>query len=355
MKVLLISQCPPPSGGIATWTKVYLNYMKNRADMAITVVNCALKGGRARNFNAKRNILAELWRTFGIAFQILAKSIKCKPDVIHLNSSCSPMGIIRDWLCVKLLPKHIPLILHCHCSIANQLGNNQRGIEFFKRVASRAQTILVLNSDSQKWVSDVCEKKSEIIPNFIDDSEVVQKPHTIVGPINKVVYIGHLLETKGINEMMTIARKFPQIDFVFAGSYTEDVEIILQAPNVKLLGDVAHDQVISLLDDADLFLFLSYTEGFSISLLEAMARGVPVVASDVGANRDMVEEFGGIIVPARDAEASICGFNQMLKLAEKERREMSDWEIKKVNEQYTTNSVLNKVIDIYQKVFAERK
>ena len=60
------------------------------------------------------------------------------------------------------------------------------------------------------------------------------------------------------------------------------------------------------LDKADVFLFPSYTEGFSISLTEAMASGLPCIASDVGANQDMLENHGGILIKTKKIRISWC-------------------------------------------------
>src|SRR5262249_35825678 len=70
----------------------------------------------------------------------------------------------------------------------------------------------------------------------------------------------------------------------------------------RFLGEVR--DVPGLLARASLFVLPSYTEGISLTLLEAMARGLPVVATRVGGNPEVVEGGEtGLLVPARDAEA----------------------------------------------------
>jgi glycosyltransferase involved in cell wall biosynthesis len=63
-----------------------------------------------------------------------------------------------------------------------------------------------------------------------------------------------------------------------------------------------HD-VPQLLSTFDVFVLSSYTEGLAVTLLEAMAAGLPVVATDVGGNREVVRDGEtGVLVPARDTE-----------------------------------------------------
>lgn len=71
---------------------------------------------------------------------------------------------------------------------------------------------------------------------------------------------------------------------------------------VRFLGD--RDDVKALLAGLDAFVLSSISEGYSISLLEASAAGLPIVATDVGGNGEIVEDgVTGRLVPSRDADA----------------------------------------------------
>lgn len=86
---------------------------------------------------------------------------------------------------------------------------------------------------------------------------------------------------------------------------------------VRLLGD--RSDVPDLLSGFDLFAMSSISEGYSIALLEACASGLPVVATDVGGNREIVRDgHHGLLVPARDPDALATALVALL--ADPERR-----------------------------------
>lgn len=353
MNIMLISQLPPPSGGIATWSKAYLNYMSEKENVEISCVNCALKGERADNFNAKRNIFTEIKRAIDIVKDTYKKA-KGDIDIVHLNSSCSALGILRDWFCIKMIKRSVPIVLHCHCTVQDQLGNNNLSKCFFKKVVNRANEIIVLNKVSQDWVLNETGRKALVLPNFIDEELVVENKRKKTTEIKEVFFAGHLLESKGIKEMAAITEKNPDIHFTFAGVYTDEMKKFLDKDNITLLGDVEHETVLNYLDKSDLYLFLSHTEGFSISLLEAMARGVPTLVSNVGANEDMVGDCGGVIVKAKNANSAVNGFKEAIQLTAKDYDTISMTEISKVKGYYLTNVVLDKLLDLYKEIEDEK-
>lgn len=126
------------------------------------------------------------------------------------------------------------------------------------------------------------------------------------------VYTGRLCEEKGLGELVDawalVEQSHPQARLVLVGEGPLRSELIGRIDDAGLTGTVvlagAFDDVEDFLRAADLFVLPSWEEGLSLSLLEAMAHELPVVASDIPANRVVVgdEQFGLLAAP-RDAEA----------------------------------------------------
>jgi glycosyltransferase involved in cell wall biosynthesis len=88
------------------------------------------------------------------------------------------------------------------------------------------------------------------------------------------------------------------------------------ADHVRLLGE--RDDVARLLHAFDLYVLCSVTEGLSLSILEAMAAGLPVVATRVGGNPELLDQGrAGILTPARDPDALADAIIDLLTNREK--------------------------------------
>ena len=145
-----------------------------------------------------------------------------------------------------------------------------------------------------------------------------------------------------------LAKQNPEVKFIVVGSVTEEMARVEKPQNVQTLGRLEAVDVEKQLNEADVFVFPSLTEGFSNALLEAMARGLPIIATDVGAALDMIENRGGKVVPVHDIGAMQSALNDMQKA--ETRKAMSEWNINKVKQCYEYNQVIEKLFHVYEEV-----
>ena len=243
----------------------------------------------------------------------------------------------------------IPLVVHFHCDIPYWVRNPLIKT-YLRRLLKISKVNFVLCKNSKQYLKQEFNQDSVFIPNFVNERLILD--HKSVNPeIKKVCFIGRVSEAKGAKEILEVAQKFPDIQFMLVGEVSDEVQSWIKPNNIELLGILSHDKAMEILDESDLFLFPSHTEGFSLALAESMARGVPAIATDVGANSNMIEDRGGVIVSVVDTEAMIDALNKMQEPIL--RQEMSNWCINKVRENYTVNQVMRTITQLYKETIGE--
>ncbi len=175
----------------------------------------------------------------------------------------------------------------------------------------------------------------------------------------KVVLFAHRLSRrKGAHLIPEIAVKVTKarkdVIFVVVGAGPEERNLKLKIENwklenfVRLVGEVPHRELPAYYRAADVFLMPSEEEGFPHVLLEAMAAGLPYVASDVGGVREITPpEFQPYVVSRGDIHVFTGKILELLALSPPEINQVAVAEREWV-EQYDVNSVLAKFVTLFQ-------
>jgi glycosyltransferase involved in cell wall biosynthesis len=117
---------------------------------------------------------------------------------------------------------------------------------------------------------------------------------------------------------------------------------------VKFLG-IRRD-IPQLMNAADAYVMSSSWEGMPMVLLEASATGLPIVATDVGGNREVVlDGITGFLVPPRNPEALAEAMLRMMDLPEEKRREMG----KAARKHIEKNFSLDRIVDMWEALYKE--
>jgi glycosyltransferase involved in cell wall biosynthesis len=135
------------------------------------------------------------------------------------------------------------------------------------------------------------------------------------------VYTGRLHPAKGLAELLRAWERIrlwrPEAQLCLAGEGPMRAELESQIGERKLAGRVhllgPFDSVEDLLAAADVFILPSYEEGMSLSLLEAMAAGLPIVATDIPGNRSLIRDGQeGLLTPPGNVEALTAAILRLL-------------------------------------------
>lgn len=342
-RIMLISVSPESAiGGISTWTKGFLSYCNEKK------ISCRLVDISKINNVQHGGVIKEIQRTLRI-FKDLKRTLVTETfDVVHLNTSIGFYGVIRDYHIAKYIKRYrIPIVVHFHCDIP--FWDKGRIInKYLSRLFKFSDMNCVLCTSSKKYLRERYNRSSELIPNYVDFT-IADKPKEIRKSIKKIIYTGRVSINKGSPEILDIATRFPQITFILVGKVLKEMDSYIKPNNVIFTGQKEHNELLVLLEESDVFLFPSHSEGFSMALTEAMAKGLPCVVTDVGANIDMISDGGGKVVPIESVDAIEAAIKSIESYDA--RVSMSNESIKKVLNNYTQEDVMMKILQLYTKVY----
>ncbi len=175
-----------------------------------------------------------------------------------------------------------------------------------------------------------------------------------------VLAVGRLLFQKGYHDMLLafaqVQKRFPDTFLVIVGvgdlleTLVEFSQSLGLSGNVKFLG--ARGDVPRLLAAADVFVNSSHWEGLSIAMLEAMAAGLPIVATSVGDAAILLSTGCGYLVSAKDSKAFAQALENLISDSETMRK-MGDIAREYVKKNYTADLWLDKLLLCYSR--AQRK
>lgn len=347
-KVILLAPTPPPIGGIAQWTVRMMN-AKLKNGWEVEVVDEKILGNREFfGDKVKHNIKSEIKRCINIWADLKKKLKDEDAAVVHSCIAANTLPVIREYICAWITKnRKRKFIIHFRCTVPNMVKSRLNKL-VVKFICDKSDCVMVLNQQSADFIKELSNTRVELIPNFVEKLEV-ENSHVIKESIERVVYVGGVIESKGCLDLIEVAKNFPNIEFRLIGNSNNTVEIAAkEVKNVHLLGAQNHRVVHDELMSADVFAFLSYFsgEGFSNSLVEAMAAGIPCLVSDWAANRDMIENKGGVVVPIKSPQKAIAGLKSMMSMDV--RKKQSEFNLYKINSSYTEETVLEQYVDCYE-------
>jgi glycosyltransferase involved in cell wall biosynthesis len=118
---------------------------------------------------------------------------------------------------------------------------------------------------------------------------------------------------------------------------------------VKILG--AREDALEILKSIDFYISPSRSEGLPYNLLEALAVGKPVMATDIPGNNDIIRKsVEGVLVPVNSARTLAHGILTLLELGPEERKAMQQNGKSRIRDQFSLNLMAEKTFSVYKKV-----
>ncbi|MFH0780016.1 MAG: glycosyltransferase family 4 protein [Parcubacteria group bacterium] len=187
-----------------------------------------------------------------------------------------------------------------------------------------------------------------MVPNYFDDSSIAVKDAKAGNQRFQAVYVGGVTYQKGAYEIVGISVSHPDINFTLIGPISNDFSQRFESlpANLRILPHMQNAEVQKELSKSDFFIFPSHSEGFPNAVLEAMVAGLPVIATNVGAIPEMIDEGkGGFLCEPKNVEQIKKAINNLL---DNNLESMGAYNFNKAKNNYSYPIVIKKLCEIYQ-------
>ena len=229
------------------------------------------------------------------------------PDVVHVHEPLTPSTSM--W---ATLESPTPVVATFH-SGASRSRLFHLAAPALRRVARRLAVRIAVSEAAAAFARDRIGGVFEIVPNGVDVGRFAEATAADLGEGTKLLFVGRLDERKGfptaVSAFARLAADRPGLRLVVAGDGPDRTAADGLPADVRdritFLRNVPNRDLPPIHAACDLYLGTSVGgESFGIVLVEAMAAGVPVVASDIPGYDEVVRDgVDGLLVPPRDPEA----------------------------------------------------
>lgn len=275
------------------------------------------KGGLKRVF---QGIFITLWHLLSFPVVVIARG----PDLVQIHAS--DFQVFWESALYLLMAEALrrPVAFRIGGSFNVFYGSSSPRIrQLIAWFVRRPRLVIVQSGYWRDYITEVGRKgEIAVLPNFVRSHLLQESRDEDSDHVRFLLYAGENARLKGVYVLFAAARQLRQRGvhcsirlLGVTSSLGEEIRAEGLADFVEPLGFLDHDDVLATLRRTDVFLQISYSEGFPNTLLEAMASGVAAIVTPVGAIPEVVGADGDaafFIMPGDDAALAklMTGFIQ---------------------------------------------
>lgn len=312
-KIVMLGTRVDACGGIASVVKEYANDgLFGRRNIVYLPTHCSGSGAEKLGL-----YLSAMGRMLAMIFtrQVL---------LVHVHVAINASFWRKYSFLLVLFSLNVPTVLHVHAGrlpefYGEQCGRLRRLL--IRHALRRADRVIAVSVQLQQWiVSIVGTSKVRTISNPAASCAI---PHPCMRAPSTMLFLGHIEQSKGafdlIRAMPAILAACPDARLRLCGDGQVDraralARSLALGDRVEILGWVDQRCREHLLRQTSVFVLPSYFEGLPMSLLEAMANALPVVASKVGGIPEAVTDgVEGLLVKPGDIQAISSSVSRILQ------------------------------------------
>ncbi len=335
MKILIISPTQKGIGGIAQHVQGLSNFLKKKGhDVDIisseNTLTIPVKGLKNPSF-----MISSFFKS----------KFKKDNDIVHAHNIPAALAM-KNATGKKILTLHgifSKQIDQLHGKTTSNISER-----YEKNALNWADAITVVSKEAHEHYTKLGFHVQQI-PNGINIVSLPTKEDKRFE--NQIIFAGRLSKEKGIFILLDIAKKIPKdMHLIILGSGPEENkvrEIAKSYSNVHFLGYQSKEKTIALIRGSEILIQPSLMEGISSTILEAMACKTAVIASDVGGNKEILQNnVSGILIDPHKSELIIEEIITLLGNKEKKKKLID--EAFETVKKYDWKNVGKLYLDIYE-------
>lgn len=223
----------------------------------------------------------------------------------------------------------------------------------------RSDRILSLNREEAAYLARnnwAPNSRISVVPHGVSSEFFIRRQYP--DKVRRLLFVGQWIERKGVRYLVdtftALTPESPNLELWCVGTIVEEEKVLASfndevRSQVMVRPQVEQKELITIYRDADLFIFPSLFEGFSVALLEAMAMALPIVATHVGAAHDILKHgVNALIVPKYSASA--LADSVRLLLHSRVRRERLGREAQATAVEYDLKRVYEERVALFESI-----
>ncbi len=314
--------------------------------------------------NIIKKIFVALVQLIRLVFICLADS----PRLVHIHF-CSGVSFYRKSIFIMAARLfRIPILLHAHGGRFNRFyqQSNRPAKKYISKILNSSNLIILVSPDKLEWMKTLLKNSTLItIPNMIDLPQWVLNKNNIEARDQIIImYLGVISKDKGIFDLIEsipfIISEYPCTKFIICGKGEfKEARQLCDAKklrdNVEITGWVDESTKLKLLHQADILVLPSYYEELPYSILEGMAAGLAIAASNVGGIPSLIEPgINGILFEPGNV-AEIASSLKFLIAHRQLRMTMGKNNIEKIKDQFSTTKITSRFLKVYSSLITNSK
>jgi glycosyltransferase involved in cell wall biosynthesis len=334
IRVVVVAHGPPMKGGVATVALDIVEDPQLREEFEVVFLNTSQNDDQRGSFAVEnlQRAAQHAWATFRLARA---------GSVVHSHSVQHPVCVAWRQVAIAAAARlrGARVLLHNHAQPPYMEPPGGYRVSGAHRLAFRVLDLLadanimiaeagVPNLRQHMPTVDLPVVYNSVVVDDIEPTSAVHEP-----PV--VLFVGELLERKGVRDLLDAvellrARGVHDWELRIVGDNRSGldplkddmVELIVQRGfGDAMTGPVERSDVYRHLAEADIYVFPTYTEGQPFTVIESLAAGVPIVASDIQAIANMIADgSNGRLVGAGDVEGFADALEELLADPGRRRR-----------------------------------